>query len=282
MGMRVARWYCADAHETFSLLPDCLAARLQGSLDEVEQVVVAVEGAASVEAAASALRPDLELPGAVRWVRRRLRGVLTALLALVTLMPGDWGRAGAEGGAGGACDRAGSGGAARDRGRAPAAAGAAARIQACSSARAQGGSASNTRRGLTRRSGSRTFPRARMHGRRGTMDKTARADRSSVTESSPSWCIGRWERGLLPLLKEKAAREYQIPAHAATTSPRRRCVTGSRLIGAADSRALHPSRAPTRDTPEPFRSRWPTCSAASRRHAHTVGEPADRAGPGAA
>ena len=88
MGMRVARWYCADAHETFSLLPDCLAARLQGSLDEVEQVVVEVESSASVEAAASALRPDIELPGAVRWVRRRLRGVRVALLALVTLMPG--------------------------------------------------------------------------------------------------------------------------------------------------------------------------------------------------
>jgi hypothetical protein len=86
--MRVARWYCPDAHETFSLLPDCLAARLQGSLDEVEQVVVEVENSRSVEAAASALRPDLELPGAVRWVRRRLRGVRTALLALVTLMPG--------------------------------------------------------------------------------------------------------------------------------------------------------------------------------------------------
>jgi hypothetical protein len=27
VGMRVARWYCPDAHETFSLLPDCLAAR---------------------------------------------------------------------------------------------------------------------------------------------------------------------------------------------------------------------------------------------------------------
>jgi hypothetical protein len=85
--MRVARWYCPDAHETFSLLPDCLAARLQGSLDEVEQVVIEVEGAASVEAAASALRPDLVLPGAVRWVRRRLMGVRAALLALVTLMP---------------------------------------------------------------------------------------------------------------------------------------------------------------------------------------------------
>jgi hypothetical protein len=86
--MRVARWYCRDAHETFSLLPDCLAARLIGSLDEVEQVVVEVEGQASVEAAASALRPDIELPGAMRWVRRRLKGVRTALLALLTLMPG--------------------------------------------------------------------------------------------------------------------------------------------------------------------------------------------------
>lgn len=87
MGMRVARWYCPDAHETFSLLPDCLAARLQGSLDEVEQVVLEVEGAASVEAAASALRPDIELPGAVRWVRRRLMGVRIGLLALLTLLP---------------------------------------------------------------------------------------------------------------------------------------------------------------------------------------------------
>ena len=83
----MARWYCRDAHETFSLLPDCLAARLVGSLDEVEQVVVEVEGSASVEAAASALRPDIELPGAVRWVRRRLKGVRTGLLALLTLMP---------------------------------------------------------------------------------------------------------------------------------------------------------------------------------------------------
>ena len=83
----MARWYCPDAHETFSLLPDCLAARLIGSLDEVEQVVVKVEGSASVEAAASVLRPDIDLPGAVRWVRRRLSGVRTGLLALLTLMP---------------------------------------------------------------------------------------------------------------------------------------------------------------------------------------------------
>jgi len=85
--MRVARFYCAAAQTTFSLLPDCLAAKLPGDLDEVERVVAAVEAAPSVEAAADKLRPDIELPGAVRWVRRRLRPVRAALLALVTLMP---------------------------------------------------------------------------------------------------------------------------------------------------------------------------------------------------
>lgn len=86
-GARVARYYCPAAQTTFSLLPDCLAARLCGSLDEVEQVVAAVEAAPSIEAAAAKLRPDVELPGAVRWVRRRLRTVRAALLALVTMAP---------------------------------------------------------------------------------------------------------------------------------------------------------------------------------------------------
>ena len=27
-GMHIARWYCPEAHVTFSLLPDCLASRL--------------------------------------------------------------------------------------------------------------------------------------------------------------------------------------------------------------------------------------------------------------
>ncbi|MDE0442808.1 MAG: hypothetical protein OXL38_11875, partial [Gammaproteobacteria bacterium] len=31
-GTRVARWYCPESHTTFSLLPDCLAARLPGTL----------------------------------------------------------------------------------------------------------------------------------------------------------------------------------------------------------------------------------------------------------
>jgi len=87
-GARVARWYCRTGQTTFSLLPDCLAARLSGDLDEVEQVVAAVEAAPSVQAAADALRShDVYLPAAIRWVRRRLRPVRAALLALVTLLP---------------------------------------------------------------------------------------------------------------------------------------------------------------------------------------------------
>jgi len=87
-GMQVARWYCRDAHRTFSLLPDCMSSRLVGSLDEAEQVVVKVEESASVEVAAQALRPDIDVPGAIRWVRRRLQGVRASLLILLTLLPG--------------------------------------------------------------------------------------------------------------------------------------------------------------------------------------------------
>ncbi|MCG5051479.1 MAG: hypothetical protein KA712_21070 [Myxococcales bacterium] len=85
--MRVARYYCPTAHRTFSLLPDCLASRLSGSLEEVEAVVTAVEAAPSIEAAADRLRPDIELPGAVRWVRRRYSATRAALLVLVTSTP---------------------------------------------------------------------------------------------------------------------------------------------------------------------------------------------------
>ena len=67
------------AHTTFSLLPDCLAAKLPGSLEELEQVLSAVEEAPSLEAAADKLRPDILLPGALRWVRRRLTLAQVAL-----------------------------------------------------------------------------------------------------------------------------------------------------------------------------------------------------------
>ena len=86
-GARVARSYCPRGRTTFSLLPDCLAAKLPGTLAEVEQVVSTVEQAPSVEAAADRLRPDIELPGRLRWVRRRRQLVHAALAALFVLLP---------------------------------------------------------------------------------------------------------------------------------------------------------------------------------------------------
>ena len=95
-GILVARWYCPTGHTSFSLLPDCLASRLTGSLDAVEVVVGTVEAkvaaGSSIETAAGEIRPDIELPGAVRWVRRRLGPVRMVLLAISTLMPGQIGR----------------------------------------------------------------------------------------------------------------------------------------------------------------------------------------------
>lgn len=86
-GVRVPRWYCRKAHETFSLLADCLAARLSGTLAEVEQVVMAVEQARSLQAAADVLRVHIELPGAMRWTQRRVRAVHAGLSALRGVMP---------------------------------------------------------------------------------------------------------------------------------------------------------------------------------------------------
>lgn len=86
-GTRIARWYCRQSHTTFSLLPDCLAARLPGTLAELEQVVAVAEHAPSLEAAADALRLDIELPGALRWLRRRLRLVHRSLVLVAGLLP---------------------------------------------------------------------------------------------------------------------------------------------------------------------------------------------------
>jgi hypothetical protein len=91
--MQIARWYCRAGKTTISLLPDCLASRLSGALDKVEEVVATVEAemakGASLEMVAGTVRPDLmDLRSAVRWVLRRLRPVRMVLLALVTLTPG--------------------------------------------------------------------------------------------------------------------------------------------------------------------------------------------------
>lgn len=88
VGTQIARWYCRESHTTFSLLPDCLAARLPGTLTELEEVVAEVEQAPSLMAAADQLRRDaIELPGAMRWVRRRVRLVQHVLNLVIGLLP---------------------------------------------------------------------------------------------------------------------------------------------------------------------------------------------------
>jgi hypothetical protein len=86
-GARVARWRCPQGHWTFSLLPECLCARLRGTLERLEAVVLAIERAPNQEKAADALRPEVELPGALRWLRRQVRRVHTALHLLRSLEP---------------------------------------------------------------------------------------------------------------------------------------------------------------------------------------------------
>lgn len=71
---------------TFSALPDCMAARVGGSLDEVERVALVAESK-GVEGAAQDLRTEIDLPGAMRWIRRRRDAVRAGLLALITAMP---------------------------------------------------------------------------------------------------------------------------------------------------------------------------------------------------
>ena len=88
LGMEIARWYCKPGHTTFSLLPDCLAAKLSSTLEAVETVVDVVERReSSLEAVAEKLRPDIGVQGAVRWVRRRVVAITLAMVALKGLQP---------------------------------------------------------------------------------------------------------------------------------------------------------------------------------------------------
>lgn len=74
------------------MLPAFLASRLAATLDEIEAVVEAVEAAPSLAIAAETTRPAddkraVTSISAARWVRRRLRPIRAALVALVTLLP---------------------------------------------------------------------------------------------------------------------------------------------------------------------------------------------------
>lgn len=91
-GARVARWWCPVARKSISLLPWFLAARLSGTLDEVEAVVAEVERAGGVTAALKTVHPAeaedaIGHQAALRSMRRRVRAVRAALLAITTLLP---------------------------------------------------------------------------------------------------------------------------------------------------------------------------------------------------
>ena len=91
-GAKVPRWYCPESHTTIGLLDDCLSSRLPGTLDDLEAVVVAAEKAGSLEEAANEVRcPEDEdavgLPGAMRWVRRRVLLVHNVLVRVIGLIP---------------------------------------------------------------------------------------------------------------------------------------------------------------------------------------------------
>ena len=78
-GTLIRRWYCPLARRTVSALPDCLASHYSGTLVELEAIVLAVEQAPALSRAADVLRTDIELPGALRYLRRLCQAIYQAL-----------------------------------------------------------------------------------------------------------------------------------------------------------------------------------------------------------
>lgn len=87
-GLCIARWYCPQGHQTFSLVPDFLASRFPGLLTSIEAAAIAAKEVGTMERAADALRGvEVTLPSALRWLRRRVRAVQVALEAVWRLVP---------------------------------------------------------------------------------------------------------------------------------------------------------------------------------------------------
>lgn len=84
---RVARRSGPTARRTVSALPDCLASHRSGTLDECELIVRLIESAPSLSAACRDLRPEVQLPGILRFVTCVVRQITNALRAIKGLMP---------------------------------------------------------------------------------------------------------------------------------------------------------------------------------------------------
>jgi transposase-like protein len=90
-GLYIQRWRCLKKHITFSLIPDFAASHVPATLSEIETAVVQfnnlIEAGMSRELAARNLRPDIEPAGALRWIRRRIRWIETAIVTFAGLAP---------------------------------------------------------------------------------------------------------------------------------------------------------------------------------------------------
>lgn len=86
---KIVRYYCPRVPQTFSLLPDCFASGLTGTLLDLEAAVDAVERAPSLQAAAREVRPVPAVSAAANrtWLKRRRALVLVCLTSVVSLLP---------------------------------------------------------------------------------------------------------------------------------------------------------------------------------------------------
>ena len=85
--LKIPCWYCRKGHTLISLLPDFLPSRLSGTLKDVEKVVLEAQKHPSLESATEKIRPDIELPGALRWLRRRINYVKKILTISAGILP---------------------------------------------------------------------------------------------------------------------------------------------------------------------------------------------------
>ena len=86
-GILIPRWYCPIERRTVSALPDFLASHYSGTLIELEALVLSIEQASSLSVATSFLRTDIELPGALRYLRRLYQAILSALKIAHGVLP---------------------------------------------------------------------------------------------------------------------------------------------------------------------------------------------------
>ncbi len=88
-GMRIARHYCRDTPETFSMLPQFMAAGVAGTLDAIEEGAAAAESEAGLAAAEERMRPARRCHprAARRWIQRRDTWVRALLTIVIGLFP---------------------------------------------------------------------------------------------------------------------------------------------------------------------------------------------------